>query len=111
MNGNAAQFLDVDLMVAADIDGLYAESVRIHLSQGSFDVSSRQRGVELLPPRYAATHTSSTPAVACIAPLSLHLSVLVNVSAVREGGNKKGVKTSQYKAAFKISAPLKAIPP
>lgn len=47
----------------------------------------------------------------CSAPLSLHLSVLINVSAVRGGGNKGGGKTSQYKVAFKISAPLKAISP
>lgn len=45
------------------------------------------------------------------APVSLYRAVLINVSAVRKGGNEGGGKTSQYKVAFKISAPLKAIPP
>lgn len=44
-------------------------------------------------------------------PLSLflHLSVLINASAVREGGRRGGGTTSQYKVAFKIT-PLKVIP-
>lgn len=41
MSRYPAQVLDVDLMAAGDIDGLHPESVRIHLSRGSFDVSSR----------------------------------------------------------------------
>lgn len=52
MSKYPARFLDVDLMAVEDIDGLHRESVRIHLSRGSFDVSSRRRGVELLPPRH-----------------------------------------------------------
>lgn len=43
-------------------------------------------------------------------PFSLNLSVLINVSAVKKGGKRGGGTTSQYKVAFKISAPQKAIP-
>lgn len=103
-----ARLLDVDLMASEDIDGLYPESVRTHLSQGSFDVSSRRRGVELLPPRHSL-HPHHL--LLCSPPVSLHRAVLINVSAVRKGGNERGGKTSQYKVAFKISATLKAIPP
>lgn len=70
----------------------------------------------LLSPTRCGVITSSSRAappspVFALPPLSLHLSVLINVSAVREGGNEGGGKTSQYKVAFRISAPLKAIPP
>lgn len=63
-------------MAAEDIDGLYPESVRIHLSRGSFDVSSRWWCVELLPPCYRlpppSLHCPSLSFSICLS-LSMHL--------------------------------------
>lgn len=113
MSRYPARFLDVDLMAAEDIDGLYPESVRIHLSRGSFDVSSRRRGVELLPPRHGL-QPSHPPSPSPVFGLPLCLSICLSFSMCllsERLGTKGEEKTSQYKVAFKISAPLKTIPP
>lgn len=103
MNEDLTHFLDVDLIEPEDIDGLHPESVRINLSQGSFDVSCRRRGVELLPPRHAF----------CPLPLPPFLSLDPSVCPYQcvccqwQWGAQRGRETSQYKVA---SAPLKAFP-
>lgn len=69
----------------------------------------------LLPPTRCGVITSSSQAAPlshlCSAPLSLHLSVLSMCLLSERVWKEGGGKTSQYKVAFKISAPLKAIPP
>lgn len=94
MSKYLTHFLDHSLIAAVDIDGLNPDSVRVHFSQGPFDVSFSWRAVESLPGRHRRRRRSSLAL-----PLSVQLSASIDTSAVAQTSGK----TSQYKVKSSTS--------
>lgn len=100
----SSSFYYIDLMATRRN---WRAAPRIHSSLLKYP--SRRQGAGLLPSRHGLT-----PSLYCLfsTALSLHPSVLHQCVRCHKGvGTDGGGKISQYKAAFKISGPLKAIAP